>query len=499
MENATNTSSYKQIVKATGIFGGSQLINIVIGVIRNKVIALLLGASGVGVLGIYQSIVDVIRSMSGLGMEMTGVKEVAEVEATNDQRKISLTVFLVRRLIQWTALLGALICLVLSYPISVWAFDDTSHTPYIAALALVIFTATLYQGQFIILQGLRQIMTMAKVQVLANFISLLSTLPFYFLWGLNGILPAMIVGAVIYYLVSLRYYNPVNQSLERLQIRPKLSDVTEKGRKLFKVGIYLVLATIVNTLTMFMIRAFLVQKINVDAAGLFQSVWAITNVYLMLILKAMGTDFYPRLCAINQDNEESSNLINQQTLVAILVATPIIIGMLLFGMTALKLLYSSKFIEAESLLQWQILGTFLKVVAWPMAFILLAKNKGKHFLLSEILFFVVYYGCNWLLFSRFGLDAAGIAYLIAYVVYLIVIYFFSVILIRFNWTRKIWLQNLVCTFFVLGAFLLVRNVSGSLFYVVAIILFLVTCGYALWQFNKVLPLKEVWERMISKK
>jgi PST family polysaccharide transporter len=493
-----SSSSYKQIVKSTSIFGGSQLVNIVIGVIRNKVIAVLLGASGVGLIGIYQSIIDMIRSTSGLGMEMTGVKEIASANATDNKHRLAYTVYLVRRLVQLTAVAGGVICLLLCYPISIWAFGDSSRAVYIACLSLVVVLSALLQGQLIILQGLRQISTMAGVMVWGNLLSLVLTLPFFFLWGIDAILPVLVVGTAIYYLLSLKYYIPVQNSLENLSQKPSFPEVIRKGKSMFRLGGYLVAATIVNTLTMFLIRIFITNRVGMEAAGLFQSVWAITNVYLMLVLKSMGSDFYPRLCEVSRQRVASVRLINQQTYVALLVATPIILGMLLFGFMALTLLYSSKFLAAESLMQWQILGTFLKVASWPMAFILLAKDKGKHYILSEILFFLVYYGFNYWLFPFFGLDAAGIAYLIAYVVYFVVIFGFASHLIRFNWSKQVWMEGVVCATFVVLAFLLKRNLEGWTFYLPAIALFLVSCAYSVYQFNKVIPLSQLRKRILGK-
>lgn len=491
------SSSYKQIVKSTGIFGGSQVINILIGIIRNKVIAVLLGATGVGLIGVYQSIVDMIRNIGGMGMETTGVKEIASANGNEDSKQLSLTVYLVRRLIQWTAVVGALVCLVLCYPISCWTFGDGSHAGYVASLSVVILLSALLQGQLIILQGLRKISTMAKVLLLGNFLSLIATLPFLFLWKLDGILPLMIVGTVIYYALSLYFYSPIQRNLDVLPKKPEFREIFEKGKSMFRLGAYLVAATIVNTSTMFLIRIFISNKIGMDAAGLFQSVWAITNVYLMLILKSMGSDFFPRLCALNKQRIASVRLINQQTFVAMIVATPIIVGMLLFGIIALTLLYSSKFLPAEALLQWQTLGTFLKVASWPMAFILLANGKGKQYIFSEISFFLVYYGMNYILFPYFGLDAAGMAYLIAYVVYLAVVFSLAIRLIRFNWSKQVWQTCTICLLFVVGAFLFAHYLRGLIFYLGGGALLLLSCAYSTWQFDKIVPIKELCGKMKS--
>ncbi len=492
-------SSYKQIVKSTGIFGGTQLVNILLGVIRNKIIAVLLGASGVGLMGIYQSIIDMVRSVGGLGMETTGVKEIASANAEGNSQKIAYTVYYVHRLIQYTALTSSLVCLVFCYPISLWAFGDSSHSIYIASLSLVVLLSTLSQGQMVIFQGLRQIRTMAKVLVVGNFLSLISTIPFYFLWGINGIIPAFIVAAGIYYLLSLRYYIPLEKSLEPLPKKPNFSEVLRKGNSMFHLGVYLVVSSVLSTVVMFLIRIFFTQRLGVESAGLFQAVWMITNIYLMLILKSMGTDFYPRLSGVAANQKAAVKLINEQTLISLLVGTPIIVGMLLFGFLVLILLYSSKFLSAESLLQWQILGTFFKVLSWPMAFILLALNKGKHYLVSEFSFFAIFYGSNYLLFPYFGLNSAGISYFISYIFYLLIIYYFSIRLIRFHWVKQVWFGVVVSGTFVFAAFLLGQSVKGFSFYLSAVFLLILSIGYSVFELNKLVSLKNAVRFLFRKR
>ena len=48
-------SSYRQIMKATSLFGGVQIFQIIISVIRSKFVAILLGPSGMGIVGLLAS------------------------------------------------------------------------------------------------------------------------------------------------------------------------------------------------------------------------------------------------------------------------------------------------------------------------------------------------------------------------------------------------------------------------------------------------------------
>jgi O-antigen/teichoic acid export membrane protein len=77
-------SSYRQILKATSIFGGVQVFNILITIVRSKVIAILLGPTGMGVVGLLTSTTALVGSMTNFGLETSAVKSVAEAYSTSD-------------------------------------------------------------------------------------------------------------------------------------------------------------------------------------------------------------------------------------------------------------------------------------------------------------------------------------------------------------------------------------------------------------------------------
>ncbi|MDP5081484.1 MAG: hypothetical protein NWP87_02425, partial [Winogradskyella sp.] len=50
-----NQTSYRSIMKATSLFGGVQVFNIIIAILRSKIIAILLGPAGLGIVGLLNS------------------------------------------------------------------------------------------------------------------------------------------------------------------------------------------------------------------------------------------------------------------------------------------------------------------------------------------------------------------------------------------------------------------------------------------------------------
>ena len=53
MDNRESEESYNHILKYTGIFGGVQGLNIAIGILRSKLIAIILGPSGMGLVSLF--------------------------------------------------------------------------------------------------------------------------------------------------------------------------------------------------------------------------------------------------------------------------------------------------------------------------------------------------------------------------------------------------------------------------------------------------------------
>ena len=60
---ADEKSSYGQILKSSALIGGSSVVNILIGIVRTKAMALLLGPEGFGLMGVYGSISNFARAL----------------------------------------------------------------------------------------------------------------------------------------------------------------------------------------------------------------------------------------------------------------------------------------------------------------------------------------------------------------------------------------------------------------------------------------------------
>lgn len=484
--NLDTHRSYRQIIKSTGIFGGSQVITVLLGIARNKILAILLGASGIGLISIYQNILDLIKSVSSLGLETSGVREIASISETGDEDKIVETVSLIDRWCLIFASVGALLCILLSYPISIWAFESSIYVPQICLLSVCIFFSVLAIGQTVVLHGLRRITYMVKASVSGGVIGLILSIPLYYYFRMDAIIPALIVTNAGVYITAYYYRRKI--AIHTIPISAKLA--LAKSISILKIGFFIVISSLLTTVGYFLIRTFLNKDLGLYSVGLYQAVWSVSGISLALILRSMGADFYPRLCAIIEDYKKTKTLINEQTYIVLVVSVPMIVLLLLLSKLVLSLLYSAEFVEAYSLLNWQVLGTFFKVLSWPLGFILLAKGKGVLYFVSEMLFLLVYLGFTYALYNTFGLESVGIAYLIAYVVYLLVVYILGVRLCSFRWS----IENLKIGFI---SFLLVLLVFAVVQFhreyiiIAGIPLLIISLVYSLIKLNQVFPVKSL--------
>lgn len=471
-------------MSSTALLGVAQAVNILVGLLRNKAVSLLIGASGVGLASLYYSVAEMVRSMSGLGIEMSGTKEIAVVSQQNDVQRTANLVTHIRRLIRFTACLSALVCLLFSHPISLWVFDSEAYQIEVMCVAIVVMFSALQQGQMIVLQGMGKVAELAKITTWGNVIAFLLSLPLLYFLRTNGILLSLVVGTIVQYLLSNFYYRSTRVYLFDNKVSVAWSETWQIAKRLFRLGGYLVLGTALGTVTMLAIRSFLVERAGMDAAGLFQAVWAVTNVCLMLVLRGMGGDFYPRLCGIIHQRVAGQRLIREQTHVALLLITPLAVAVLLLSPVILLSLYSSDFLHATDLLRWQVLGAFLKVASYPMAFILLAKGRGREYLLGEFLFFALYYGGTQCFFPYLGLSAVGVGYVISYVVYWVLMWMWARKLIRFRFDKILQHEVSLSVVFVTSAFLLSTCKQGQLLYIGGTLLMLVVAGRTFLQLRR---------------
>ena len=417
----TQQSSYRQIMKATSLFGGVQVFNIIITIIRSKIIAVLLGPSGMGIAGLLTTTTGLISALTNFGLGKSAIKDIASASERGNKARIAKVVVVFRRLVWITGLLGAILTLILSPWLSQLTFGNEKYTFAFIWLSITLLLQQLTTGQNVLLQGMRKLKYLAKANVVGSVTSLFVSVPIYYFWQIDGIVPALILSSVFSLGIALYFSRKINIAKSVTTTK----EIIFEGKGMLQMGFMLSLSGLISMGVAYIVRIFISKNGGVEDVGLYNAGFAIISTYVGLVFSAMGTDFYPRLAGIAHDNNKATLLINQQAEIALLILAPILSVFLIFISWIVVLLYSTKFLPINEMIHWAALGMFFKGASWSIAFILLAKGASKLFFWNELIAKVYMLGFNLLGYYLNGLDGLGISFMISYALYLLQVYFLA--------------------------------------------------------------------------
>jgi enterobacterial common antigen flippase len=488
------TKSYNSIVKNTTFIAGAQFVQIIVKIIFTKFVSVTLGPAGIGLYGLYQASISLIQTGTSLGLNFSAVKKIAEAVSTNDEDKIAESIIVLRRWVLFTGLLGFSITLLLSEQLSIWTFNNSNHTTEIRILSIVLLTAALTSGQTALLQGLRKIKQMATSSVIGSLLGLATSLPIFLYLGVDGIIPSIIITSLTSLLLSWYFAKTVKIVPKKVGLKSTIAGGTDMV-KLGMVSVYNGLGTV---FTAYLLRIFISKDLGIEAVGLFQAAWGITMIYLQMIFSSMGSDYYPRLIALKFQDKSMVKEINEQLTIALLIASPIIVGFVGFCSIIVQILYSGKFNGAVPILEWQLAATPLRVLSWAIAFTFLAKDKNKLFAFTETLFQVILVSSIIGLWSFFKLEAAGIGYLITYLIYFFLVFILAKKLINFKFTKLNIKLIIINGGVIIALFISNRFVSDLYSQIFNALIFFTIVIYSFLNLDKLINIKSIIDKFLKK-
>lgn len=480
-------SSYRQIMKATSIFGSVQVFNIVITIIRSKFIAVLLGPVGIGISGLLTATLGLIGGLTNFGLGTSAVRDVASANGTGNKERIATVVTILRRWVWITGTLGVLVVLILSSWLSKFTFGNSEYTFAFMWISISLMFNQLNTGQLVVLQGMRKLQYLAKASLSGSVLGLIITVPLYYKFGILGIVPSIISASLISLFLSWYFASKVKVEPVKVSRRSTIAE----GKHMLTMGFMISVSGLITIGSSYIIRIFISRTGGVEQVGLYAAGFAIINTYVGLIFTAMGTDFYPRLSSVSDNNESCKKVINQQAEIAVLILAPIIMIFLIFIQLVTIILYSNKFIAIDQMILWAALGMFFKTATWAIGFILLAKGATKLFFWNELIGNIYILCLNILGYHFMGLTGLGISFLAGYLLYLIQIFIVSKIKYQFSFNPAF---IRIFTFqFLLAVFcLIIVELFGKPYsYILGMALIMISAWYSYQQLDKRIGFKEV--------
>jgi antigen flippase len=473
--DASRRNGYGQILTSTALVGGSTLISVAFGIIRTKGMALLLGPAGFGLTGLYSSVADVVQSVSGMGIQNSGVRQIAEAAGCDDVTRVARTATVLRRTSLVCGAIGALVLLLFAVPLATLTFGGPQRAAGIALLALVVFFKAVSGGQSALVQGMRRVADLAAINIIGAVVGTGVAIPLVYWFGERGIVPSLVCVAGSSVLVSWWYSRKL-----RIPSTPiPFEEVRHETKALLRLGVAFMGSGLMTMGSAYAVRVIVLHSAGPEATGFYQSAWTLGGLYVGFILQAMGTDFYPRLTAHAHDDEACNRLVNEQTRVGLLLGGPGAVATLTFAPLVVAIFYSARFGGSVPVLRWICLGAALRVMTWPMGFVLLAKGKSGLFFAVDLTWTIVNVSLTWFLVGVFGVAGAGMAFFGSYVVHGMIVYPLVARLSGFRWTGENRRTALLLALLTAAVFVSSGASSSPLSYALGLVLTLVAGAYSL--------------------
>ena len=405
-----NDELYSHVLKFTGLFGGVQGLNVLIGLVRNKFVALLLGPGGMGLVSLFNTTVQLISQATHLGISFSAVRHISEYYDADNTEKVAHYVKVVRGWCLLTALLGMLVCIVLGPFLSSTTFSWGNHTLHFILLAPAIGMIAITGGETAILKGQRKLGALALVQIVAALASLVISIPIYYFFWQAGIVPVIVLMAFVTMCATMWF----SLRLFPLQFGGTYGILGE-GMEMVRLGVAFTLAAVIGTAAEMLIRSYLNVVGDLDVLGLYNAGYMLTITYAGMVFSAMETDYYPRLSAVQHDIQATNETVNRQMEVSLLLVSPMLAALIIALPVVVPLLFSQEFLPVVGMAQVAALAMYMKVLTLPVAYITLARGYSLSYLFLETSYFVVFVILIFFGYRYWGLFGTGVAITLAHV------------------------------------------------------------------------------------
>lgn len=372
-------NQYRNILKATSIFGGTQVLQILVGLVRSKFVALLIGTMGMGLNTIYMSSLTLFITVFGMGVNMSVVKDLSKAyDQQNWDRYYRITIAF-RRLLLFLGILGTLVVVALSPLLSKWSFGDSNHITAYCFLSLIVFFTLFSQGFTAVLISSRRIKATATCSLVSSIVSLLIAIPFFYFWRLDGIVPGIVFSTIGSCVVTYLFAREVKIGKVELSIK----DTFDISKAMVSLGLAMVIASLLGNLTNYLINLSITNLGGLTDLGLYGAGFMIVIQTVTLVFASMGSDYFPRLSAAMGDRERMNQTMNEQSEIILLLAVPILSVFMLVAPLVVRILLCEEFLPVTGFIRVLCLGMLLRAAGYALGYASFAKGDKKVYLFLE--------------------------------------------------------------------------------------------------------------------
>ena len=490
-----NRNSYNSIIKSISLFGGVKVFQILVGVLKNKCVALILGPEGMGISGMITTSIEMIASLSGIGLQTSSVRDIAKSYEAGNELEISQTTTALRKLVFFTGMLGTILTIIFSHQLSMWSFGNEDYTWAFKIVSIVLLLDQLCVGQKALLQGTFHYRQMAMSTLSASVVGAVICIPVYYLWGIDGIVPVIIISSVINLVFSWYY----SRQLSIKNIPLSLKEVFNIGRIMICLGLAFAVTGSLAMGKVYLLRLYIANTGCIEDVGLYTAGSVIATQYINVILTSMGTDYSPRLAALSDNTPSFIEAVNKQTKLLITIVTPLLILFILFVRELTVLLYSEQFIKITDMIGWMMFGMFFRTLSWCLSYTIAARGEAKKYFWSETISMMYSLAFSVLGYKYAGFTGLGMGFFLTYFIYTIHMFVLCKYMYTFKYSKDVLLSISIMLIMASISFLILYVLGQCFFrYIIGVVMLLISSFISYIYVNRMLPIKQYLNKLINK-
>lgn len=407
--------SYSNIAKNNIIFGGVKVLQVIVNILKTKVVALLLGPSGVGIQTLLISTVTTIFQFTNCGIAQSSVREISINDAVEIRSKIIQTI---NRIAFILGIVATLLCFIFSSILSEIVFGHEGFAWMFKVVSIALLFESVSASQTAILQGIRAIKSLAVSSLIGSILVLIASIPIYYLYGEDAIPLVVAMGfglpAIVYLIYRRNYFK---DSIRRRGFNKA------HAKSILALGITLMAGNGIMALFSLSLNTFINLNGSSVDVGYYQAASTCTYSAINILVAILASDFFPRLSGSINNEKSAWEITNAQIDLFFLILGPVISVMVLFPGIFLRLLYSSEFLSVTDAVQIMGISLLFRIPWHCFSYIILAKgDKNKFLFIDAILGNGIFLASNLLGFYLYGITGIAISFVISSLLVCVILY-----------------------------------------------------------------------------
>ena len=392
-------------------------VKLIVGFVLTKLFALVLGPSGIAVLGNMKSFMQILISSSSFGMQQGIIRFTSEFKEQRDAfQKLLGTAHIIYGLI---ALFLAIILFSFSDYFAVIILQDNNYVWLFQILAVVVPFQGFHMLYFSILQGLDNYKKVVWVELIMIFCNLIFTGLSTYNFGLTSALFSVTFVPVFYFFVSAFFLKADIPNF-------KVVWFSSTAKNLFLYALMTLFSGIAFPLLFILIRNHISSVLGINEVGYWEAVNQFSFFYFILLNSIMLMYVLPKITAQTDKTFYRSQVIEYLKKIMPLFAL-FLVALFLLRKYAILVLLSPEFSSIEVLFGWQLLGDFFRALTLIFSIYFHARRMVVPYIIIDVLLFVLMLTLTTIFVDSYGLIGAVKAHFISYFIYFVVTVF---------WLRK---------------------------------------------------------------